>query len=289
MSDIILGLDDFGLYNLWLWTLALNFASSLLLVDSYIKSKGTPIGKSAFYFFLGSLLWGITTMAITIPILQASETFGDWFYLSFTFLASIASSLGTYERTRIQILLTPGTKEQVRDNRLWFIVSFCIFAVASVGVIVTMMNSSILVGIGGLTGLGFILIAGLCIALTQTKLTRKLVYVGSTILLIIGVTVISGWLLGIPILYSQLPGGPMKIPTAVFFIIAGLWIANAKLSGLKWWIAKITMALAILFTVVLQFVTYLFRHSLALSSPTLFLIVLVGGAFLWRTWKTPNR
>ena len=191
-----------GIYNLWLWTLALNFASSLILLNNYIKSKGTPIGRSAFYFFLNSFLWSITATIITIPIIEENGFFLNYFYLSFTFLAAIALSLGTYERTRIQILLTPGTKEQTRGNRIWFVLSFCIFAVALIGVIGIMLNNPtlniMLRGMGGLTDLGFILIAGLFIALTQPKFTHKLVYVGSATLLILGSTVISGNLLQNP-------------------------------------------------------------------------------------------
>jgi len=280
LPNILLGLSDFGLYNLWLWTLALNFGSSLILVNNYIKSKGTPIGRSAFYFFLGSFLWSITATGITIPIIEENGFFFNYFYLFFTFLASIALSLGTYERARIQILLTPSIGEQTRDNRLWFILSFCIFALALIGVILR--------GMGGLTCLGFILIAGLLIPLTQPKFT-KLVYVGSAILLILGLTVISGNYLEIPALDSPLPGGPTTVPIAMVFIIAGLWLAIAKLSSLKWQIVKIDMAMAILFTVVIRFATYFLRHPSNLSYLELLLSVLVGGALLWRSWKTPNR
>jgi hypothetical protein len=78
------------------------------------------------------------------------------------------------------------------------------------------------------------------------------------------------------------------VPTATVFIIVGLWIAIAKQSGLKWWILKITMAMAVLSTVLIQIVSYFLHHPGALSSLAL-LIVLVGGALLWRSWKTPNR
>ncbi len=293
MNSILLGLSDFGLYNVWLWTLALNLASSLILVHNYTNSKGTPIGRNAFYFSINSFLWTITSMIITIPILERNNLVGNYFYLSFPFLAAIALSLGTYERTRIQILLTPGTEEQTRDNRLWFILSFCIFAVALIGVISTMLHSHILNmvfrGMGGLTGLGFILIAGLFIALIHPKFTTKLVYVGSAILLILGFTVISGTLLDITALYSPLPGGPTTEPTALVFIITGLLIVIAKLPGLKWWIVRITMAMAILSTIVIQLVSYFFPHYEFLSYPELLLTVLVGVALLWRSWKTPNR
>ena len=160
------------------------------------------------------------------------------------------------------------------------------------GVTVAALNSPFLNialnGLGGLTGLGFILIAGLFIALTQPKFTQKLVYVGSAILLLLGLIVIIGNLLGIPTLNS-LSGVITSIPTAEVFIIAGLWIAIAKLSGLKWWVAQITMAVVILFSFVAQVVAYFFHHSTFLYSPELLLIVLVGGALLWRSWKTPNR
>ncbi len=280
MPNILIGLLDFGLYNLWLWTLALNFGSSLILLNNYLKSKGTPIGRSAFYFFLSSFLWSIAVTVITIPIIEENGFFLNYFYLFFAFLASLALSLGTYERTRIQILLTPGINKQTRDNRLWFILSFCIFALAIIGVILR--------EIGGMSCLGFIVIAGLLITLTQPKFT-KLVYVGSAILLIFGLTVISGTYLEIPALYSPLPGGPTTLTIAMVFIIAGLCIALAKLSRLKWQIVKIDMAMVILFVVVTQFAAYFLRHPSHLSYPVLLLIVLVGGALLWRSWKTPNR
>jgi hypothetical protein len=287
LSNILLILSDLGIYFLWLWTLALNFASSLILVNNYIKSRGTPIGRSAFYFFLSAFLWGITALVFTIPTLEKNNVGQNYLLLFFPFLASIALSLGTHERTRIQILLTPGTRKQSRDNRLWFILSFCIFVVALIGFIGGTLNNSFLKGMGGLTGLGFILIAGLFIALTQPKFSHKLIYVGSAILLILGFTVISGNLLGIPTLYSPLFAAPTTVPTGLVFIIAGLWIAATELSGLKWWSVKITMAMAILSTVLIQIVSYVLHHPAALSSSAL-LIVLVGGAILWQSWKTPN-
>lgn len=280
MNDVLIGLLDFGLYNLWLWTLALNFGSSLILLSSYLKSKGTPIGRSAFYFCIGSFLWSIAVTVITIPVIEENGFFFNYFYLFFTFLAAITLSLGTYERTRMQILLTPGIKRQIRDNRPWFILSFCIFALALIGVALREM--------GGLTCLGFILIAGLFIALTQAKFSKP-VYVASALLMILGFTVISGNYLKIPALYSPLPGGPTTVTIAIVFIIAGFCTAATGLSGLKWWIVKIDMTMGILFTVVIQFVAYFLHHPLHLSYSVLLLSVLVGIALLWRNWKTPNR
>jgi hypothetical protein len=282
---------DFGLYSLWLYTLALNLASSLILINHYIKSRGTPIGRTAFYFFLNSFWWSVTSVIVTFPIIITTDFSVSYFYLFFPFLASIASILGTYERTRIQMLLTPGAEKQTRDNRLWFILSLCTFSVALVGVIGVILNNStlniIFKGMGGLTCLSFVLIGGLFIALTLPKFRISLVYGGSAILLIVGFTVIIGTMLQIPTLYSPLPGAPTNVPTALVFIIVGSWVATAKLPGIKWWIVRIVNAFAILSTFVLVVVTILGLHPQVISYALLLLIMLVGGALLWRSWKIP--
>lgn len=293
LDNTLIFLLNFGLYNIWLVTLALNFMSSLVLLSNYTNSQGTPIGRSAFYFFLTSFLWSVTSTIITIPIFRQNEYSVNYFYTSIMLLAAIALSLGTYERARIQMLLTPGAIQQTRDNRLLFILSVCTVGIALIGLVGNILNNPTLnilfPGMSVLTNLGFILIGGLFIALTQPKFRYKLAYVGSAILLIMGFTLIMIELLGVYAPFSPLLLGPEEVPIAVVFIIASLWIAIAKRARqrLRWWMARIVMAMAILSSVAIQSAAYFLHHPAIPSIPVLLLMVLAGGAMLWRSWKVP--
>lgn len=278
MIDVLPFLEDFILYILWLFTLALNFTSSLVLFSHYRASKATPIGRTAFYFFLNSFWWSITSMIITLPIITTTYEFSkNYFFLFFPFLASIASILGAYERSRIQMLLTPSLEKRAIRDRLWLASSLIILGIALVGTFV---------GIGGLTAWAFVLICVLLTALALHNHSFKIVYIGSAILIALGVTIFTGIMLEIEFLYSNLLGLPVDTPTALVFVLTGFWMAIVRKLGLKLWIFRIVCAFAILSTVVLAIVTYLSYHSETVSFPVLLLITFVGGALLWRSWKT---
>jgi hypothetical protein len=288
VNEILEFLLDFGLYSLWMFTFALTLTSSIILLNYYINSKGTPLGRTAFYFFLNSFWWSVASAWITIPIITTMGFVRSYFYLFFPFMAGIASILGTYQRARIQSFLQPGTKKQTPDTNLLVIISFCIFGVSLIVIIGALLNNPILnivvTGTGGLTSLGFMLISGLLIAFALER-ARKLVYIGSLSVLILGLTVMIGHALEIVELYSPLPGDPTKVSTALVFVIAGFWTATAKEPGLKWWIVKMVMAFTILSSIILAFITHLTYHTQDLTTLTTFLIVLVGGTLLRRSWK----
>ena len=279
---------DFGLYSLWLFTLALTLASSIILFNYYRKSKGTPLGRTAFYFFLNSFWWSIASFLITIPLITTIGIVESYFYLFFPFMAGIASILGTYERSKIQSFLQPGTKKQTPETNLWFIISYFISGIGLIAIIGAILNNPILnivvVGTGGSTGLGFVLIGGLLIALAHAR-AQKFVYIGSAILLILGFTLIIVFALKIPALQSLLSVNLKTVPIALVFVIVGLWAAIAKLPGLKWWIVKMVMALSVLSSIILALATHMSYHPQNLTSLSMLLIVLVGGTLLWRSWK----
>jgi hypothetical protein len=276
---------DFGLYSLWLFTFALTLASSLILFNYYLKSRGTPLGRTAFYFFLNSFWWSVASALMTIPIISTTGLAESYFYLIFPFMAGIASILGTYERSRIQSFLQPGTKKQTPHNNLSLFLYFGIFVVALIAIIGGILNIPILnTGTGSSTGLGFMLISGLLIASAYARV-QKLVYIGSAILLIYGSAALIGSALDIPILSCPLPGEPIKVTTALIFIIVGFWAVIENFSGLKWWIIKMVMAFAVLSSIILGIVTSLSYHSQDLTTLSTLLIVLVSGSLLWQSWK----
>jgi hypothetical protein len=277
---------DFGLYSLWLFTFALTLASSLILLNYYLKSRKTPLGRTAFYFFLNSFWWSIASALITLPIITTIGLAESYIYLIFPFMAGIASILGTYERSRIQSFLQPGTKKQIPHPNLWFILSFGIFVVALIAIIGGILDIPVLnIGTGSSTGLGFMLISGLLVASAYAR-AQKFVYAGSSILLIYGVTAIMGYALDIPILYSPLPGEPTTVTTGLIFIIVGFWIAISNLSGLKLWITKMVMAFAVLSSIILAIVTSLSYHTQDLTTLSTLLIVLVSGTLIWQSWRS---
>lgn len=279
---------DFGLYILWLFTFALTLTASVILAYHYSKSKGTPIGKTALYFFFNSFWWSVASALITIPFILTIGFAEGYFYLIFPFMAGIASILGAYERSRIQILLDPGAKKQVLDNKLWSVLSLCILGVALFTIISVLLDNPILnilsIGEGGLTGVGFTLIGILLFALSYAR-AEKLVYLGSAALLGIGFTAILGQALDIVTWRAPLPGAPTKVTTAMVLIVVGIWIAIVKRSGLKWWIVKMFMAMSVLSSIILGFVTHFAFHPQELTSLLTLLIVIVGGTLLWRSWK----
>jgi hypothetical protein len=277
VTNVLPFLEDFILYVLWMFTLALSFTSSIVLFSHYLRSKATPIGRTAFYFFLNSFWWSVTSTIVTLPIITTNDFSRNYFFLFFPFLASIASILGAYERTRIQILLTPGLEKQTISDRRWLASSIAILVIALVGTYV---------GIGGLTAWVFVLIGASLAAIALANYGFKIVYISSAILIALGFTIFMGLMLEIETLYSPLPGVPTDTPTALVFILTGFWMLIARKLGLKWWILRIIYAFAILSTVVLAIVTYLSYHPETVSFPVLLLTALVGGALLWRSWKT---
>jgi hypothetical protein len=277
VTNVLPFLEDFILYILWMFTLALSFTSSMVLFSHYLKSKATPIGRTAFYFFLNSFWWSVTSTIVTLPIITTNDFSRNYFFLFFPFLASIASILGAYERTRIQMLLTPRIEKRTISGRLWLASSLAFLVIALVGTYV---------GIGGLTAWVFVLICALLVAIALPNYCCKIVYVGSAILLALGFAILTGLMLEIETLYSPLPGVPTDTPTALVFLLTGFWMVIVRKLGLKWWILRIICSSAILSTVVLAIVTYLSYHPETVSFPVLLLTALVGGALLWRSWKT---
>lgn len=288
IEELLDFLLDFGLYSLWLFTLALTLASSIILFNYYQKSKGTPLGRTAFYFFLNSMWWSVASFLITIPIIETIGFVQSYFYLFFPFMAGIAMILGTYERSKIQSLLQPGTKKQTPETNLWFIISSFISGISLIAIIGAILNNPILnivvIGTGSSTALGFVLIGGLLIALAHAG-TQKLVYIGSAILLILGFTLIMVFALKIPALQSLLSVNLKTVPIALVFVIVGFWTAIAKLPGLKWWIVKMVMAFSVLSSIFLTLASHVSGHPQNFTSLSMWLIVLVGGTLLWRSWK----
>lgn len=288
--------DQVMLYDLWLLSLTLSISASLILFSLYLRSKGTPIGRNAFYVSLSSLLWSFALVAYAIPSIEKVEVYVGIFLVGSSFACAV-SMLGAYERAKIQGILTPsGRKKQ--DSRTWLALSVLALNVAFIGVLRFILSNPTLLnmmeGMSILTGLSFILIAGSLIALSRPTFPNKFIYLLIGLALAIAFTTIFGHWLEIPALYAPLPGGGTSVSTALGLIIASLGVAVARQRGLKAWVVKVNTAVGVLVIGVLAVLGYILglptlysASSFArLSPPTALCFVLVGFALLLRNWRT---
>src|SRR3990172_6395407 len=173
--------DHGVIYYLWLLTLTLAFAQSIILINLYLKSKGTPIGRLAFYTSLSSLMWSAATVVFAVRSIQEAEVFVGVF-LFITTIAGIAATLAAYERARIQGILTPTGEREIKGCRLCRFLGVLVLIIAFVEIILFILNvPSLNAGIEGfsaISAISFIFISGSLIALTMPKFPNRIVYVG---------------------------------------------------------------------------------------------------------------
>ena len=285
------------IYYLWLLTLSLAFAQSIILVHLYLKSKGTPIGRLAFYISLSSLMWSIATAVYAVSFMQAAETYIG----AFLFVASaagITSTLGAYERARIQGILTPTGERDIKECRVCRYLGVLVLAIAifEIGVFVSriaLMNLAI-ESFSFVSALGFLFIAASLIALTQPKFPAKLAYIGVGIALIMAFLVLIGHLLGISALHELIHvAGAGEVSTSVGLIVASFGVISLAQRGLKAWIVKINFATNILVIAALAVPEHIFYQPTiyseasfaTLSIPATASFFFLGLALLWAAWK----
>ena len=66
-------------YYLWLLGLTLAFSSSVIFFKLYLRSKGTPLGRVAFYVSINSFLWSIAIAVLLVPSMTMSGVYTDVF------------------------------------------------------------------------------------------------------------------------------------------------------------------------------------------------------------------
>ena len=102
-------------YYLWLLALTLAFSSSIIFFKLYAKSRGTPLGRVAFYISINSFLWSIAIAVLSVPSMTMVGIYTDIFLVA-TSLAGVASIVAAYYRAVIQWLLTPSSDGKSRDH-----------------------------------------------------------------------------------------------------------------------------------------------------------------------------
>jgi hypothetical protein len=263
------------------------FSSSIILMGIYLKSRGTPLGKNAFYIAISSLIWSIAGAIYSAPYIEGLQFNSSFFFLSLAAIAGITTTLGAYERAQIQVILTQSDERQLQKSRLWSTLTVLPFAIALVTLVHLALTSSFLnLAIGDtpfMTAIGLIAITGSLIALVNPRFPSKLVYVGSAIAFAIASAALICYSLNISLGVFTLGTG--DIATAKAFLIASLALALAKRRGLKAWIIKINLSIGVLFMVTLAFTGYSIGHPAFLSFPTAICLFIVGGVLFWHAWR----
>ena len=276
-------------WDLWLAALTLSVSSSIILILNYSKSRKTPIGNAALYISISSLIWTIVTITaylyLGVPNLAL-------YFLFLAFLAGIFTTLGAYERAKIQSILTPSGEER-HGSRTLLALSVLVLAIALAGILRPIINSPFLNSAMGsasiLTTVGLILISASLIVLSRPEFPKRLIYLLAGAAFTIGFIVLFGYY-AVNImspLDAFLPGGGTSIETAKGFILASLGVVFATQRGLKAWFAKIILAMGILFVVLSDLYTLLeFHHPVLLWAPSVALsLILIGIAQLWGALK----
>ncbi len=285
-------------YYLWLLTLTLSLSSSIIFFKLYLNSRGTPLGRGAFYVSINSILWTIAIGFLSLWVSSMAMLGAPaWIFLSLTSAAGIASSIGAYYRAQIAGLLNPRGEEKTH-------IALC-YSLGILAVLVAVVNDVLLavgsrflnIGVNGMSilgSLGIILAAGSIIALTLPKLpNKKIAFVSALFASVIGLAAIAGYSFGIRFLYSPFAGKPVSDLTAVGFIVAGLWVLLSLKRGDKAWTARFIPPACVLLISVLAIIGYIVNMpvlfnggtTMKLSVPTAFSFLLLSSAQLWYSWR----
>ncbi len=285
-------------YYLWLLTLTLSFSSSIIFFKLYLKSRGTPLGKGAFYVSINSILWTIAIGFLSVWV-SSMAMLGTpaWIFLSLTSAAGIASTIGAYYRAQIAGLLNPRGEEKTH-------ITLC-YSLSIMAVLVAIFNDVFLaidsrfmnIGANGMSvfgSLAMILAAGSIIALTLPKSPlKRLAFLCAILASLIALLAIIGYWLGIKSLYSPFDGKAISDLTAVGLVAASLWTFLSLKRGDKAWTARFIPSASVLLIAVLAVVGYiidmpvLFNGGtvMKLSVPTAISFLLISSAQLWYSWK----
>ncbi len=282
-------------YYFWLLALTLAFASSVIFFKLYLKSKGTPLGKVAFYVAINSFLWSMAVGVLSVPSITMVGIYTDIFLLV-TSLAGVASMLAAYYRTVIQGLLTPSGYGNLRSFRLYYLPVGLTIAIALFSVIRFVFNIPFLnatanrMSFWGAFGILFLSAALIMLARSRP---RKLVYIAIAASLIIGIIVLLGnWFL-IRILFNPFTSGPTSDLTGEGLILASLGALLSTRQGLKAWIAQFIPSMGVMLMAALAIIGYIANlptlynggFYVSLSIPTALCFLLIGFAQAWYFWK----
>ena len=282
-----LGIEAEVLFDLWLISLTVIFASFVVLVGLYFKSRGTPLGKNALYFAISALLWSIASAVYSAPYVVGFQFSSDFVFLGLTAMAGIASIIGAYERAIIQVVLTRSDERQPKSRFISVLAVLPLFVALFMAVNLATGNSFLPHIIGEtslLTVFSLILVSVSLLALFNSRFPKKLIFVGSGLTFGLAVaTLVSYFLNNIPVETFLLGTG--SIATAKALIITSLALFLATRGGLKAWIIKITLSIGVLFMVVLAFIGLIVHHPGFFSIPIAVFFLLVGTSLFYRSWS----
>ncbi len=282
-------------YYFWLLALTLAFSSSIMFFRLYLRSKGTPLGKVAFYVSLNSLLWSISVAVLSVPSITMVGVYTDIFLIA-TSAAGITSIIAVYYRAIIQGLLTPSEEGKISNFRLYYALCGLIIAIAAVTVIrffvdVSFLNEAISrMSIWG--ALGIILLTISLIMLSRPKRNRK-AYIGAGLALVTGLVVLIGnWLL-IRFLFNPFQTGPTSDLTGEGLILASAACLLSQRSGLKARLAQFVFSTGVLLMASLALIGYFIGlptlynggFYVSLSIPNSICFLLIALAQIWQAWK----
>ncbi len=284
-------------YYLWLIALTLAFSSSFLFFKLYLRAKGTPLGKVAFYISVNSFLWSMAIAVLSIPSMTMVGIYTDIFLIT-TCLAGVASVLGAYYRGIIQGLLTPTGYVKPRNLRIYYALCGLAFGIALVSVILFALNVSFLKaamnGQSILGEVGIIFLTISLIMLVRPNPHRKLAYLGIIIASTLGILVLAGnWLL-IRALFNPFQSGLTSDLTALGLIAASVGEFLSLRQGLKARTAQFIPYTGVFLIAILALVGYVISLPIlynagvyvGISSPAAICFLVISLAQIWLAWNS---
>ncbi len=294
LSEIVLE-QPFN-YYLWLLTLTLSFSSSIQFYRLYVSTKGTPLGKVAFFISINSFLWSLALGFLAVASITMIGV-DSWIFLTIVATAGIASSVGAYYRAQIVGLLHPrGEKES--HFPFCYAMSGLTIVLVIVGDLfdvlnIQLFNTTVYV-ISILGSFGLLAVALSIVALTLPKSPRpRYTILGAGIALAIAIIVLFGHVFGVPTLYSPFGGKATSDLTAVGLGVASAWTLLSLKRGVKVWAARFIPATGVLLIAVLALVGYFTNMPVLFNGGTMVKMSVltaacfffIGLAQLWYSWK----
>jgi len=276
-----------GFYDLWLATLVFAFSASLILLNTYFKSRKTPIGRAALYTSLSSLIWSISISLYTFPEVEKIEFTLGFIFLGVGFMAGVITLLSAYERARIQAILSPSSLLEHNSLPL-LVLSFVIIPITIVGIVNSFTVSSSLYGTVSILTAICLVLTSLCLISLHYHLFSPRIrkYFAITISLV-GIIILFGYFaIDYNVSFdSILLGGQTTIEEAKGFVFAGVGILLATKKGLKAWFGKVVLSMSVLFVVVLDLITELLYHPAFISHSVAVCFIIISIVQLWMALK----
>ncbi len=294
-------------YYLWLLTLTLVFASSIIFFKLYQRSRQTPLGRASFFNAVSAFLWSLAIAVLSVPSIIMAGVFSTAFLVA-TSLAGIASILAAYYKAMVQWLITPSEDARPRDLRVFYVLCglaslLALFSIISVSLRVPFWLQ--IMGTRSVLGdVGVFILAVSLIAVFRYERLRKLARIGIAVAIAVGVYIfVDNWVLGwialsirssiLQFFLNPFNGGFSSDLAAAGLIVAGLGAFLSIRKGLKTWTAQFIPSTCVVVVGVLALLGYglnvptLFDEGLWVALPALTsaCFILIGLAQVWYAWN----